>query len=270
MADYTMALRTIVEQTYINKYKTESNLKPMDTIKLVWSEIFDFNFPIYDESVRKDLCCNWLLHFYFNEIGLETYGRWKTCLESRFLDIMPYINDMASNQILIQDMYNDRKGTKTEKWDLNRKGTSDNEYNRNSSTESDTTNNTDTTSNTQTTNHSESVDYLRHSETPQNGLEDIQAGRYLTSADVNNNETDSNGIASASGNSETTGHTETGLTDKTTDNTNSNLDELGNREITEKYQTIPSVDIYGKYREVYFNILKELYRQTADLFITIY
>lgn len=62
--------------------------------------IFDFNFPIYDESYRLVLEKKILRHYYTREISEETYGLWKLRLEDRMNVIMPYYNKLYESALL--------------------------------------------------------------------------------------------------------------------------------------------------------------------------
>jgi hypothetical protein len=56
--------------------------------------IFNFNFPIFEESYRPILEHKILLHYYMREIGQETVALWKLSLNERLNLIMPYYNTL--------------------------------------------------------------------------------------------------------------------------------------------------------------------------------
>ena len=63
MAQYTMELRTIIENGY---------------------NIFDFPYQFYDEEQRLKFQEHFIKHFYFREIGCDTIDRFKWYLEDKF------------------------------------------------------------------------------------------------------------------------------------------------------------------------------------------
>lgn len=73
MANYTLELRTL----------TNNNV-----------EIFDFDYPIFDEKYRSVLEEKFINHFYFREIGFETISRFKHHLKSQLNLLMPIYNKM--------------------------------------------------------------------------------------------------------------------------------------------------------------------------------
>lgn len=81
MANYTIELRTIIENNV---------------------NIFDFNYPIFDESYRATLEDNFINHFYYREIGFETISRFKHHLKTELNLLMPYYNKLYKSQGLEQ------------------------------------------------------------------------------------------------------------------------------------------------------------------------
>lgn len=92
MATYTLELRTILE----------SNVN-----------IFDFNYPIFDEDYRRVFEDKFKAHFYFREIGVETVGRFKFNLREMLNRIMPYYNKMYISQGLEQRILDNYDVTET-------------------------------------------------------------------------------------------------------------------------------------------------------------
>ena len=55
-------------------------------------DIFDFDYPFYNENYRKTFEKHFIEHFYFDEIGQETVARFKQRLKIKLNLIMPYWN----------------------------------------------------------------------------------------------------------------------------------------------------------------------------------
>lgn len=88
MSEYTIQIKTIVDNYSIG-------IKGIrEKIKTAKQYIFDFDFPMYNESYRDELEIKILMHYYMREIGAETVGLWKLFLEERLNLIMPYYNDL--------------------------------------------------------------------------------------------------------------------------------------------------------------------------------
>lgn len=56
--------------------------------------IFNFSFPIWEETYRQTLEYKILQHYYMREIGFETVGLWKFYLQRALTEKMPYFNDL--------------------------------------------------------------------------------------------------------------------------------------------------------------------------------
>lgn len=57
-------------------------------------DIFNFNYPIFDDNHKQTLEQKIIRHYYFHEIGVETVGRFLFHLETRMNEIMPYFNKL--------------------------------------------------------------------------------------------------------------------------------------------------------------------------------
>ena len=159
-------------------------------------KIFNFDFPMYDESYRNVLCGKILKHYYTREICAETVGLWKLWLDARLNDIMPYYNQLyKSATIEFNPMYD---------IDLTTTHTRDNDGVTSS-------NGSNYGSNSQiSTSESDGVGRNLYSDTPQGSLDNIENQTYLTNA----TKTTSNGTTIGESNSEytTDSNTETAVT----------------------------------------------------------
>lgn len=77
MAIYTMELRELMENT----------------------NLFDFDYPIYDENYRSAFEGKFINYFYFREIGVETVARFKHNLRTKLNIIMPHYNKLYKSQL---------------------------------------------------------------------------------------------------------------------------------------------------------------------------
>ena len=91
---YTISLRWIIES-----YSQETpDISTDDKIKIGIPKLFNFDFPIFNESYRQHFEDQFVRHFYFNEINITSIGQWKFMLRERLNLIMPYYNKMYEIQ----------------------------------------------------------------------------------------------------------------------------------------------------------------------------
>ncbi len=176
MSKYTTELRYICE---VNSGLKESvGYSDIDTIlERSWNKIFSFNFPIFKESYRKELCIKILRHFYTREISEETVGLWKLRLQSRMNEIMPYYNKLYEQWARdIDPLYN---------VDMHTKGGS--EHQKDTTTDYDSKFTGKGNSKINGTSEHEKA----YSDTPQGGISQVKNLSYLTNFTDVNNETKS-------------------------------------------------------------------------------
>ena len=92
MANYTITLMEILENN---------------------CNIFDFDYPIFNENYRKTFEENFKNYFYYREIGVETVARFKHNLKTQLNLIMPLYNKMYMSQNLDQRILDNYDITET-------------------------------------------------------------------------------------------------------------------------------------------------------------
>lgn len=102
--------------------------------------IFDFQYPFYNEERRKQFEQHFIEHFYFDEIGQETVARFKQRLKIKLNLIMPYWNKIFIADELEQRILDNYDVTETYTRDVvnNTNATNEN-VNRNLSSDTPTT-----------------------------------------------------------------------------------------------------------------------------------
>lgn len=185
MSKYTTEVRFICE-TYAGLSESEGYTNIDNIISTATPLVFDFDFPIFDESYRTALEKKILLHYYTREIGYETVSRWKLALRNKLNEIMPKYNKLYESELIkfnplyTHDMYTKRDNTKTEDIDT----TDDN-------TTSDSNTRTLNTAKNGSTSHDITIDDTAHeipnetnkklhSDTPQGGLTGVDDMEYLS------------------------------------------------------------------------------------------
>ena len=104
--------------------------------------VFNFNYDFYcdDKNVKSSFEQKFINHYYFHEIGCETFSRWSRMLQSRLNLIMPYYKKLYETELKSKDinflLNKDLKEEFTRELVGNR---SDNGVSENKTTSTDTT-----------------------------------------------------------------------------------------------------------------------------------
>lgn len=174
MAWYTLSMQSIIEQLTPNM----DGMSMYERCDTAIESIFDFNFPLYEESHRRELCRKILAHYLSYEIGCETYALWKFRLTERMFAVMPYFNELYKSvlkefddSLYDVDITVEKSGTDTDGIESETNGKVGRTYTRNSNIRGDenrkvteTTENTTTNSNTIKENVNDVTDFT-HSNT---------------------------------------------------------------------------------------------------------
>lgn len=207
MSEYTTEVRFICESA-LGMQAPQAQSRVNWIVQQAWPLVFDFDFPIFDESYRPTLCQKILKHFYTREIGEETVGLWKLRLDTKLNEIMPYYNLLYAsgvrefNPLWDTDMTTEHKGKTT--GDTTREETIKEGISR------DRTQDTTSKSETDTDNVQDQNDEVTtfakqqntRSDTPQGGLDGLVTDDYLTEATMQTND----GRSSTSSHLESTGN----------------------------------------------------------------
>lgn len=103
---YTTKVRTIVENS-ANLEDAAGYNDVNSIIEKAIPNIFNFDFPIFDEKYRTVLCKKILKRYYMREIAHETVGLWKLRLDTMLNEIMPYYNQLYKSALIEFDPFKD-------------------------------------------------------------------------------------------------------------------------------------------------------------------
>lgn len=295
MSKYTTEVRYICEHfSGLNESVGYNDVEQV--IKNCLAKVFDFNFPIFDESYRPVLETKILRHYYTREIGLETVGLWKLKLNTKLNEIMPFYNQLYKSELIEFNPLYDVELTRERK--IEGTGTKDTENgesrdgenhadtsqsNTNMVTENGVDNSavTRTVDGTQNQNTSGSGTNM-YSDTPQGAITDLQAGKYLTNATVDS-ATNTFGGASHDSTSQTSNNNRNNETntDGSTDSSNngnysSSMDGYSNTTLSNTEDYIEHVigsnggeslsKRLNDYRETFINIDMMVINELEELF----
>lgn len=275
MSKYTTELRYICE-TEAGLSESVGQTKIKDIITKAIPNIFDFDFPIFDESYRNVLETKILKHYYTREIGLETYGLWKLKLDTKLNEIMPFYNQLYKSALLEFNPLYEVDYTKTGNRDSS--GTRDNIENS-SENYDETTNTNNSYENSES--HNEQGTLTKgttqtttnyYSDTPQGAITNVIDGTYLTNATYNVVGNTGSDSSDSSGSSDTNGSSKD-KQDRDGSRSGSKTSK-GNLTDTESYLESVRGKTSGKsyssllieYRETFINIDMMVIEELSDLF----
>ena len=175
----------------IVNYGKEEKTKIRDLAKVGRETIFNFDYPLTDKISKEKFETMILNHFLMRRIGFETVEAFRIQLYVKLNEIMPMYNIMF-NSIDNWNLFQDGETTR-------RYGTD----NRQIETNSNTKNELENTSQNETQNISD----RRNSQLPQNQLQDLRDGNYVTDYNYDTNNTNSNDTSNSNGKSESQNNT---------------------------------------------------------------
>lgn len=295
MSKYTTEVRYICEN-YAGYSESQDLTNVESIIETALPKIFDFSFPIYDESYRTVLETKIIKHYYTREIGFETVGLWKLWLNKRLNEIMPFYNQLYKSETLEFNPFYDVdftiKRDNTGKYDetSTNNGTSNtvrtDNLNEVTNTETDTTTDatrTDDLAHSDTTNSS-NTHYDLYSDTPQGALTGVDSENYLTNArkitdsGVESNNGTNTGTVTNEGTQKVTGSGSTANTGtqqidgNTTGNGTKNYTNVDDylEHVSGKRSYATYSDLLQKYRETFLNIDMMVINELGDLFMNVW
>lgn len=165
--------------------------KIKDLAKEGRSTIFDFDYPLSTNVSSETFETMILNHYMMRRIGFDTVTAFKLQLNVKLNEIMPIYNKMFDA---------------LQNWDIFSAGEKQIRSgfdNRDSNSKSENINNLENNSNTNTTTTSDN----RSSDTPQNQLEDVKNGNYVTQYSYDTNINSGTDSSTSVGNSKTNSNT---------------------------------------------------------------
>lgn len=286
MSKYTTEIRYICENLCgLDESKGYNDVETI--IAQSRTKIFNFSYPIFDETYRSVLETKILKHFYTREIGEETVGLWKLRLNRKLNEIMPYYNKLYEtgvedlNPFLSTDMKTERStvGGTNRNIDEGIKG----ETNRTNIS----TNASDNVGKNKVNNRgladNGTVDNTKHtdlySDTPQGQLTGVDDETYLTNArkvedkSLGNHHTYTLDI----GDSTVENKNRDIMSQRSTDNSDSTRTTSEDVNSTERYvehtygyNGILPIDVLKKYRDIIWNIDMMIIDDLEPLFMQLW
>lgn len=299
MSKYTVELRYICE----TMAGLEASVGGDDVDQVIQNaipSIFNFPFPIFDESYRNVLETKILMHYYTREIAHETVGLWKLKLKTKLNEIMPYYNQLYKSELLDFNPLYDVDITRTHVRDST--GTRDTDENRDTESTGSIENNSDRTkdseaiTNNKIQNQNESTDNgtstrtdnntNKYSDTPQGSITDLSTDKYLTNARLinqtenttgnwtntttQNGTTDGDTTVSENENNESTTDTKNNSSTNRTEKTNLTDTETYLERVQGKQGSGDYSDMLLKFRNTFLNIDMMVINELEELFFQLW
>lgn len=211
-------------------YEKEVPTKINNLAKEGRGKIFDFDYPLTTNITKEEFECMILNHFLMRRIGFETVLSFKIQLNVKLNEIMPVFNKLFD---LIYDENGFGEITKRKGFD-----------NRVVDNTSNTTNEMTNVSNT---NH-QNISDRRGSDTPQNELDNIRQGKYVTEYHYDTDNSNSEDTSTSNGTSQ----------NKTNTKDNNNYEE--------NISKINMLEVFSKLNEEIKNVYSMIFKELDCLF----
>jgi hypothetical protein len=262
MSSYTLQLREYIEQVT----QDINSLSISDRIEAGRKQLFDFDYPVIDETHKKDFETKFIRKFYMREIGYETEGLFKFNLETWLTLNMPYWNKMIESEITY-DGVNPLKNslmdvTHNKKNDGSQTNSTDSNFQHDSNTGNDTTVNQSGNSFNRDLSSSNPDSRLQITTDNGNGTSTIE---YASTIDENSaNETSTQSSHSGGNNS---------ATETKNQSSNSSMNE--NEDFSQHREGKIGVQTYAKmiqeHRQSLLRIENDIFKEMSrDLFMLVY
>lgn len=262
MSNFTTEVRFICEVA-AGYDESQDRDKVSEIIDAARPTIFDFDYPIFDETYKPILERKILRHYYTREIAFETVGLWKLKLEARLNEIMPKYNKLYQlelinyNPLWDVDLHEDKERTIDT-------DTSGSENRVDTGTSESISNGTQTDDG----HHDEHSTEL-YSDTPQGYITDLADGKYLTNATVTNtNGNNYNARGTTDNTTANTSDTRNKATTGTVDTTDEYVKHIKGKRggLTYSKMLSEEIDLIDKIDNLDYRIIREL----KDLFFMLW
>ena len=175
----------------ICNFDAETQTKIIDLAKVGRTKIFNFDYPLSDKVDKEKFECMILNHFLQRRINFQTITGFQIQLNVKLNEIMPLYNKMFDS---------------LDGWNIfedGEKTTHDSRDDRTTNVENSANNSLSSNSNTT----SENISDLRYSKMPQNELQNIKDGEYVTDYNYNQDNATNTDESTSTGSSSGTSNT---------------------------------------------------------------
>jgi len=246
-----------IMQAIVN-FGNEEQIKISDLSSVARVTIFDFDYPLSSHITKENFETMILDNFIMRRIGFETVTAFKIRLKVKLNEIMPTYNKMF-DMLDGWDIFQNGESIIRNVTDTKNKNKTNNEIVGASTTDNSSA--STNTSNSSTTSASSTED-KRKSDTPQNNLQDVQDGSYVSEYDYNTNGSQGSDSATSNG---TSTFSNTNRKDSTKNSTDISAENGTIVETINKTQA-NKLDLYNKFIENRQNIYSMIFKDLECLF----
>lgn len=223
-----------IMQSIVN-FGAEEKTNPINLAEKASSKIFSFNYPLSENVNKTEFETNILEHFINRRIGFQTFTAFQVALKSKLNEIMPFYNKLF-NEINFKIF----DGESITRNIIDSRAINSTNINNNELEQQSTVGANNTTD-------------MRHSDTPENMLQQIQSGEYMSTYDYNQSKNNSNQNSTSQGK------------DTSTLNSTDNFTE----NFTEQKTVGNKAELYYRMLEAKNNIYTQIYKDLEILFFQI-
>lgn len=246
----------------IANFGKEDKTKIKDLAKASRSKIFNFTYPLSSKVKKEDFEKMILNKFMKRRIGFETVTDFRIHLDIKLNEIMPIYNKMF-DALEGWDIFNDGDITVRTGTDDRNINNTINENNDTTHTENRTSNNDTTNSLTNTsTSSGNNTSDLRFSNTPQNELQNVKDGKYITEYNYNQDNSSTEDNSTSNGTSNSTNNDNINYTNNIDRNTTNTTKDNNKYNETITHSPSDKIAIYKQFQEdlksIYTLIFKDL------------
>ena len=226
--------------------------------------IFDFTYPLFDETHRQSLEQKIIKRYFYREISCVDVEEWKFRLDAKMSEIMPYYNKMYESIGLLTDILDDVDYTR--QYDENTANTGN--ENTTSTQENSAKNQSSGTRNAHNADESENFTLNAASDTPQGQLTGLLDNTYLSAATKVDQNSSSSSDSNEARSSQSLGESTTNGTFDTSSNRSGTRDYV--EKVKGKMYPGSKAKVVMEYRKAIMNIDAEIIGRLSDLFMTLY
>lgn len=230
------------------------------------SKIFNFEYPLSSAINKEEFEENILNYFINRRIGYETFTLFQIKLKTKMNEIMPTYNklfDAIENWNIFQDGEQFQK-TSTDTRTSNQNTTSTQNTNID---KTNTTNRTSSSNNTlNNTADTNNTSDRRFSDMPENQIQNVQNGTYLTNYNYDTNTAHDTSTSNGSSEGEENQKTTSAETNSMRNSGETNLQDNNQYEETSYRDVNNKIDVFAKYLENKNNIMTMIYKDLEVLF----
>lgn len=213
----------IMESIVNGNKNIDDYTKIKDLASIARTTIFNFSYPLSNVVSQEQFETMILNHFLMRRINFETVTAFRIQLNVKLNEIMPKYNVMfdALEEFKMFDGETiNRNGTDNRTINSTNNSKSDNTTNSTNTSTNNASNTLENTSNTSSTN----IEDKRNSDMPQNQLDEVKNGNYLTNYQYNTSDNMSEDTSKSEGSSQANSE----IKDNSTSNTNTNTTNNSN------------------------------------------